>query len=356
MKSNVTGSVEARQTEKRKSEHIEICLQEEVQGKGITTGFERYRFHHNALPEIDFASISTDSIFLGKPLKAPLLISSMTGGTDRAGRINRALAETAEARGWAMGVGSVRAAVQNEELADTFDVRKYAPTIPILSNVGAVQLNYGFGVDEARRAVELVEADGLVLHLNSMQEVFQPEGDTNFAALLPRIEELCSRLGLPVGVKEVGWGIDAETAARLHNAGVSFIDVAGAGGTSWSEVEKFRSASPLQRAAAEAFAGWGIPTAESLREVRGRLPAGTVIASGGLATGLDAAKAVALGADLAGYGRRLLPAAAGDRAAEELHAKFEQIELEFRIAMFGIGAGSLAKLKGTPRLRALAER
>lgn len=162
----------------------------------------------------------------------------------------------------------MRAAVERAELAGTFHVRANAPTIPVIANVGAVQLAYGFGVEECRRAVEIAGADWLVLHLNGLQEVFQPEGDTGFGSLLKRIEVLCRSLEIPVGIKEVGWGIDGDTAARLYQAGAAFIDVAGAGGTSWSQVEKFRSIDPVRRAAAEAFADWGIPTAECIAEVR----------------------------------------------------------------------------------------
>lgn len=341
-------------TSKRKGEHIRICLQEQVQGVGVETGFERYAFRHNALPNIAFNDIDTSCAFHSVPMQVPLLISSMTGGTQEAALINRRLAEAAEARGWAMGLGSMRAAIENEELAATFKVRAEAPTIPIIANIGAVQFNYGYGVDQCRRAVELAEASALVLHLNSLQEVFQPEGDTDFRDLLRRIGEVCRSVDVPVGVKEVGWGIDADTAAALVDVGVAFIDVAGAGGTSWSQVEKFRSRNSLREAAAAAFADWGIPTADCVREVRSRLPHASIIASGGLRTGVDAAKAIALGADLAGFGRTLLAGAAGTGAANasELHAQLEQIEFELRTAMFGIGAGTLAELRASDRLLA----
>ncbi|WP_274652209.1 type 2 isopentenyl-diphosphate Delta-isomerase [Paenibacillus humicola] len=340
-------------TVRRKGEHIRICLQEEVQGTGAGTGFDRFRFRHQPLPELNFRDIDTSAEFLGKKLRVPLLISSMTGGTAEAAAINARLAEAAEARGWAMGLGSMRAAIEDERLADTFRVRKQAPTIPLVANLGAVQLNYGYGADQCRRAVELAEADALVLHLNSLQEVFQPEGDTNFRGLLARIADVCRRLahdGVPVGVKEVGWGIDEETAARLAEAGAAFIDVAGAGGTSWSQVEKHRSRDPLRAAAAEAFAGWGTPTAECLRGARGRLPGACLIASGGLKHGVDAAKAIALGADLAGFGRSLLAGAAEANAPVPPAEQLARIELELRGAMFGIGAASVAQLRATQRL------
>jgi isopentenyl-diphosphate delta-isomerase len=335
-------------TGERKLEHVRLCLNEEVGGSGITTGFEHYRFRHNALPELNFEDISLRTSFLGRELDTPLLISSMTGGSKATGAINDRLAAAAERRGWALGVGSVRAAVERSELAETFQVRSKAPGIPVIANIGAVQLSYGFGVEECRRAVEIAGADWLVLHLNGLQEVFQPEGNTGFASLLGQIEKVCRMLEVPVGIKEVGWGIDGDTAMRLYNAGAAFIDVAGAGGTSWSQVEKFRSADPVRRAAAEAFADWGIPTAECIAEVRAASPQGGLIGSGGLKHGVDAAKALALGADLAGFGRNLLGPAV--ESEEALDRALAQVELELRTAMFGIGAPDLAALRGSPRL------
>ncbi|MFD1425970.1 type 2 isopentenyl-diphosphate Delta-isomerase [Kroppenstedtia sanguinis] len=337
------------QTEKRKTEHIEIVLNRKVSGSGITTGFEKYRFVHQALPETRYADISLATNFLGKSLKAPFLISSMTGGTDKAAKINQNLAAAAQAQGWAMGLGSVRAAIEHPETATTFNVRKVAPTIPILANLGAVQLNYGYGVDHCRQAVELSEADGLVFHLNSLQEVFQPEGNTDFRNLLRKLEDLCSVLEIPVGVKEVGWGIDGETARRLFDVGVDFVDVAGAGGTSWSQVEKYRSENPLLFQVAEAFESWGHPTSDCIREGRALNPEGTLIASGGLNNGVDGAKAIALGADLAGYGRSLLKAATAP-TPDAIASQLERIETECRIAMFGTGIDRIEVLKGTERI------
>jgi isopentenyl-diphosphate delta-isomerase len=335
-------------TGERKIEHVRLCLEEEVSGSDITSGFEQYRFRHCALPEINFDDVSIETYFLGAKLRTPFLISSMTGGSKATGAINARLAEVAERRGWALGVGSVRAAVEREDLAYTFHVRDKAPNIPIIANLGAVQLNYGFGSEDCMRAVEIAGADMLVLHLNGLQEVFQPEGNTNFNGLLLHIEKICHDLSVPVGVKEVGWGIDGETASRLYDAGVAFIDVAGAGGTSWSQVEKFRSRDDVRRAAAEAFAGWGIPTAECITSVRGAAPHGGLIGSGGLNSGVDAAKALALGADLAGFGRSLLAAAV--HSEEALDAALARIELELRIAMFGIGVADIPTLRSTQRL------
>ncbi|KHF37695.1 Isopentenyl-diphosphate delta-isomerase [Paenibacillus sp. P1XP2] len=335
-------------TGERKIEHVRISLTEDVSGVGVTSGLEKYRFRHCALPETDFQAISLETSFLGKPVRTPLLISSMTGGSQATGAINERLAAAAEARGWALGVGSVRAAVEREELAYTFHVRKHAPTIPVIANLGAVQLNYGFGAEECRRAVDIAGADMLVLHLNGLQEVFQPEGNTNFSGLLAKIEQVCRQLEVPVGVKEVGWGIDGETAALLLEAGVKFIDVAGAGGTSWSQVEKHRSQDPMRRRAAEAFAGWGNPTAECVAEVRKTSAEAGLIGSGGLQSGVDAAKVLALGADLAGFGRSMLGPAV--ESEEALHAVLAQVEFELRTAMFGIGAADIAALRATDRL------
>ncbi|CAM3864898.1 type 2 isopentenyl-diphosphate Delta-isomerase [Cohnella lubricantis] len=349
--------------ERRKNEHIDICLREDVQSRAVRSdahrgnsghidssrsGFDSYRFRHNALPEIDFAAIDISASFLGRPLQAPLLVSSMTGGTTEANRINRRLAEAAERRGWAMALGSGRAAIERPELAESFRVRELAPTIPIVANLGAVQLNYGYGADECRRLIELTEADGLVLHLNGLQEVFQPEGDTDFSGLLRRIEKLCRELDKPIGAKEVGWGIDGENAGRLFDAGVSFVDVAGAGGTSWSQVEKFRLPPGVRREAAEALAGWGQPTPACIEEARSAVPDGCLIGSGGLASGVDAAKAIALGANLAGFGRSLLAEAV--ESVESIEEKLAVIEFELRAAMFGIGAGTLEQLAETNRL------
>ncbi|MFD2670378.1 type 2 isopentenyl-diphosphate Delta-isomerase [Marinicrinis sediminis] len=333
---------------KRKQDHIQICLEEEVEGLNQTNGFDQYHFQHEALPEIHFHAISTRSSFLGKALKVPYLVSSMTGGTDEATRINRKLAKAAQERGWAFGVGSVRAAIEHPELMDSFRVRDVAPDVPILTNLGAVQLNEGYGVEACQQAVEAIEADGLVLHLNSLQEIFQPEGDVNFEGLLSKIEQLCRALPFPVGVKEVGFGINGKLAQKLIEAGVAFVDVAGAGGTSWIQVEKYRLQDPVRRAAAQTFAEWGIPTAVCLEQMRSYAPHAVRIASGGMKNGLDAAKAMALGGHLVGFGRTLLPAAV--EGEEPLHLLMQQLEFELRAAMFGVGCADLDALGSTDAL------
>jgi isopentenyl-diphosphate delta-isomerase len=332
-------------TEGRKLDHIRIVLNEDVAAKGVMTGFAAYRLPHTALPELDLAEIDTSTTFLGKPMRAPLLISSMTGGAQAAERINLALAEAAEHLGLAMGVGSQRAALVDSRLASTYQVRRVAPHIPLLANVGAVQLNYGFGVEECRRAVEMIEADALILHLNPLQEAVQPEGNVNFKGLLARIGEICERLPAPVIVKEVGNGISARDAQRLYDVGVRCIDVAGAGGTSWSEVERFRQATEHGELVAGAFAHWGLPTTEAIRQVRAALPDVTLIGSGGVRSGIDVAKAIALGADLAGTAKPALFSAVDERGAEAVVEGLQCYLRELRVAMFCTGSANLEALR-----------
>ena len=335
-------------TESRKQDHIRIVREEDVAAKGVTSGWARYRFRHCALPELDLHEIDTGTTFLGKRLSAPLLISSMTGGTAEAEQINIQLATAAESLGVAMGVGSQRAALRNPAVARTYDVRRVAPTAVLLANLGAVQLNYGYGVAECRRAVEMIAADALILHLNPLQEAVQPEGDTNFKGLLPKIEAVCREIEVPVIVKEVGNGISAAVARRLVDAGVSAIDVAGAGGTSWSEVERFRHTSDQGRSIAGLFAGWGIPTAEAIAEVRDALPTTPLIGSGGIRSGLDVAKAIALGADLAGSAAPHLLRTGAAHDAQAIIDGLRGLVQELRITMFLVGAPDIAALRCTP--------
>ena len=283
------------ETQTRKADHLRICLDETVQCRQVTTGLERYRFTHCCLPEIDRCDIDLATTFLGRSLGAPLLISSMTGGTDHAKTINLRLANVAQHYRLAMGVGSQRVAVEHPNVAATFAVRTVAPDIPLFANLGAVQLNYRYGVDECRRVVDALEADALILHLNPLQECVQTSGDTNFRGLLGKIATLCETLSVPVIAKEVGNGISATMASKLIEAGVAAIDVAGAGGTSWALVESERATDARQRRLGQTFADWGLPTAECLTEVRAIAPHIPLIASGGLRDGLEAAKAIALG-------------------------------------------------------------
>jgi isopentenyl-diphosphate delta-isomerase len=327
---------------RRKADHIQINLEKDV-ASARTTGLERLRFDNAALPELDLHGVRTELSFLGRRLAAPLLISSMTGGTEAARQLNLALAQAAQQAGVAMGLGSLRAALEDPSLAATFQVRRIAPDILLLANLGAVQLNYGYGVEHCRRAVELVQADALVLHLNALQEALQPEGDTDFSGLLSKIEQVCSALPVPVIAKEVGWGIAAADARRLVQAGVAAIDVAGAGGTSWSQVEMHRTTDPEAARLAAAFVGWGIPTAEAIRQIRIELPAIPLIASGGLRSGMDIAKGIALGADLGAMAGPFLKAAA--ESPDAVTRAIESVVAELRLVMFATGSGDLAALR-----------
>ena len=339
-------------TQNRKADHLRICLDEDVQFYQTTTGLERYRFRHCCLPEIDRSDIDLSTQFLQKPLGAPLLISSMTGGTEMARVINYRLAEVAQHYGLAMGVGSQRVAVENPEVNPTFAVRSLAPDILLFANLGAVQLNYSYGLDECRRVVDWLEADALILHLNPLQECVQTRGDINFRGLLGKIEALCHTLPVPVIAKEVGNGISAQMAQKLIGAGVSAIDVAGAGGTSWARVESERAEDAQQRRLGATFANWGLPTADCVTTIRAIAPTIPLIASGGLRNGLDAAKAIALGADLTGLAFPFLQAAADSDAA--LHSLVEALMAELTTVLFCTGNSSLTELKTSGVLEPLA--
>jgi isopentenyl-diphosphate delta-isomerase len=325
----------------RKSEHIRINLEENVQS-GLTTGLERYRLIHQALPEMALEDVALSQTLFGKVQRVPLLVSSMTGGTDTAMRINRNLAIAAQETGLAMGVGSQRAAIEDPELASTFQVRKFAPDILLFANLGAVQFNYSYGIDECRKAVEMIKADALILHLNPLQEALQPEGDHDFSHLAEKIGAIVKKLDVPVIVKEVGWGMSKETVRRLLDIGVAAIDVAGAGGTSWSQVEMHRIQDLYRAQTAATFIAWGIPTAESIRNVRAESETLSLIASGGLKNGIDVVKCLALGANLGGMAGLFLKAAHDSEQAtlQTMQMIVEQI----RIAMFAAGAKSLPEL------------
>ena len=334
---------------RRKSEHLNINLNRNVQSREISTGFENYYFIHQALPESDASLIDLSTSLFGKRLKAPIIISAMTGGTPEAQQINENLARAAQAVGVGMGVGSQRAALDDPKLVQSYQVRHAAPDILLFANLGAVQLNYGYGTEHCRRAVEMIEADALVLHLNPLQEALQSEGNTNFSGLLSKIERICRELTVPVLVKEVGWGISETVARRLAQAGVAAIDVAGAGGTVWSEVERLRANNKVSQNLIDAFASWGIPTAESIKMVRRGAPGLPIIASGGIRHGLDIAKAIALGADAAGLASPLLKVA--NLSSEAVIEALEELKDGLRLAMFCLGASDINTLKCSPYLR-----
>ncbi len=330
------------QLERRKAEHIKINLEKDVRS-ALTNGLENYRFVHEALPEIDLEGVDTGVELFGKFLKAPILISSMTGGTKLAGTINLRLAEAAQSAGTAMGVGSQRAALEDSRQIKTFQVRKAAPDILLFANLGAIQLNRGYTVEHCRRAVDMIEADALFLHLNPLQEAVQAAGDTQWAGLAKKIESVCKKLEVPVLAKEVGWGISEKTARLLANCGVAAIDVAGAGGTSWSQVEMHRAPDEFTRDLAAAFIDWGIPTAEAIRNVRKAAPRLIVFASGGLRDGVDIAKCIALGASLGGMAGAFLKAAA--QSSETALQLMRVTQRQIQVTMFAAGASNLEALQ-----------
>ncbi len=332
----------------RKADHIRITLEEDVGFGGLTTGLELYRFEHQALPEIDLEDVDLTTEFLGRQLAAPVVISCMTGGVERGAQINRRLARAAQAAGVAMGVGSQRAALDDAALAETFLVREQAPDVPLMANLGAAQLREPDAVGRCRRAVEMIAADALVLHANPLQEALQPEGTPHFAALVDLIGEVVVAVDVPVLVKEVGWGISERVARTLADAGVAGLDVAGAGGTSWSEVERHRMTDAVMRRVAATFREWGIPTSESLVACRRGFPEGLLIASGGLRSGLDAAKCIALGGDVAAFAAPFLRAAV--QGETDLADELRRIVTEMRVAMFCIGASSIAELRSTSHM------
>jgi isopentenyl-diphosphate delta-isomerase len=321
----------------RKAEHIKLALNERMQLE--RNFFEDLVFEHNALPEIDFEEIDTSVTFLGKRLSAPLVISCMTGGTGEATRINRNLAGAAEEEGIAFGVGSQRKAIEDPVQAASFEVRDVAPSIPILANLGAVQLNYGFGVDECRRAVEMIGADALVFHLNALQEAIQPEGQRNFKGLLPKMVDVARQLEVPVIIKEIGCGIAESTARELASAGFRILDTAGMGGTSWARIEGARA---RDAELGERFAGWGVPTTESIRRLAA-IEDVTLIGSGGVRNGVDVAKAIALGSDLVGLAYPFLQVA--NESRERVIEKIRRVVLELKICMFCSGARSIKELQ-----------
>lgn len=330
-------------TQTRKDDHIRICLDEKVQFNKVKNGLEKYHFTHCCLPELNYADIDISTYFLGKKLATPLLISSMTGGTENAQLINQRLATIAQKYGLAMGIGSGRVIIEKPETAKTFQVRSNCPDILLLANIGAVQLNYGYTWRECLKLVEILEADALILHLNPLQECIQPEGDTNFQGLLDKIGVLCDKISLPVIVKEVGNGINATMAEKLINVGVKAIDVAGAGGTSWAMVESERSDNYLKRELGKTFANWGIPTADCVIDIAQKYPDIPLIASGGIRNGLEVAKMLALGADMVGLAYPFLKSSI--ESLESLEQLVELLNAEIKTVLFCTGNKDISNLQ-----------
>jgi isopentenyl-diphosphate delta-isomerase len=327
-------SMTAEGTRVRKDDHIRICLDKDVESRA-RNGFERYALPHRALPELSLSGIKTSGKFLGKGFRLPFLIGAMTGGSPGTEKINRNLAMAAEKAGIGMGVGSQRAMLEDRSMAFTYQVRDVAPSILLLGNIGAMQLQ-SYSIREVSGLVSDIGADCLAVHLNAAQELSQPEGDTDWTGVLESIRKLCSRASFPVIVKETGCGISGDVARELEKAGASCIDVSGMGGTSWTRVEHFRGSRT-----AGPFRDWGIPTAESLRQCReaAKIP---LIASGGMRSGLDCAKAIAMGASLAGIALPLLKPAS--ESAGAVGKAIDLLAREFRKAMMLSGSRDLESL------------
>jgi isopentenyl-diphosphate Delta-isomerase len=344
--SEIARMLEPFETQARKADHLQVCLEDNVQSQ-ITTGLENYRFDHVCLPELNWTDLAIDLQFLNKSLGAPFLISSMTGGTDLAKTINFRLAEVAQTYKLAMGVGSQRVAIERPDLSESFKIRKIAPDALLFANIGAVQLNYTYGLDECKKAIDLLEADALILHLNPLQEAVQTRGDRNFSNIFDQLEMLCEDLSIPVIAKEVGNGISGKMAKRLIDCGVRAIDVAGAGGTSWAKVEGGRAIEARQKRLGETFGNWGIPTADCILQVRSISKSIPLIASGGIRNGLEAAKCLALGADLVGFALPFLKAA--NESEQALQTLTEILIDELKTVLFCTGHRDLESfLRSTP--------
>ena len=329
---------------RRKDSHLAVVAQEDVESGLSQRAWERWGLPHLALPEGRPEDMDLRTSLLGKALNAPVMIAGMTGGSPRAGEINRRLAVVAQELGLAMGLGSQRVLLEQDGLVPTFQVRDLAPDVLLLANVGAIQLSLGVGVDDCRRLVDLVGADALAVHLNPIQEMVQPEGDRDWRDLRPRIEELISTVGVPVVIKEVGFGISGEMARICRDMGAVAIDVGGGGGTSWARIEGLRAQDPERQAMGETFRRWGITTGDAVIECRAALGQDfPIIATGGVRTGVDVARALALGADIAGMALPFFRAA--DESEDAATALGRRILEELRIAMLCSGADGLAGMR-----------
>lgn len=328
----------------RKSDHLDIVLNKAPGAKKCTNGFEKWRFEHCALPELHLDDIDLSTSLFGRTLNAPLLISSMTGGTRRASQINQHLALAAQALGLAMGVGSQRVALESEaNYGLTRELRGFAPDVLLMANLGAAQIAGRQGIDYALRAVETLAADALIIHLNPLQEALQHGGDRNWCGVLDAIQRTVEALHVPVVIKEVGSGLSVPVARQLAEAGVAMLDVAGAGGTSWAAVEGERAVNAHDRAVAMAFADWGIPTATALQDLHQALPGMPLVASGGIADGIEVAKAIRLGASVVGQAAGVLQSAL--TSSEAVIDHFQVIIAQLRVACFCTGSANLAQLR-----------
>ncbi|MBE0494426.1 MAG: type 2 isopentenyl-diphosphate Delta-isomerase [Thiomicrospira sp.] len=322
----------------RKQDHIDHLLQDR-EIERAQSGFDVIQLNHRGLPELDFNQLDSSTQLMGKRLRFPLLISSMTGGgADNLVNINRHLAQAAESQQVALAVGSQRAMIQDPAARKSFELRQYAPSIPLFANLGAVQLNTGFGLDEARAAVDILQADALILHLNPLQELIQPEGDRNFAGLADKIHQLAQKLAVPIVLKEVGCGLSPADIKLGLDAGIQYFDLAGRGGTSWSRIEAHRAESDL----GVLFQDWGITTPQALQMARPYQYQAKFFASGGIRNGIDMVKSVIMGGCVCGLAAPFLsPAIESTQAVEQ---KIQQLKQEFQVAQFLLGAANIESL------------
>ena len=332
-------------SEDRKDAHLRICLEQPVAGLDVSTGFERFRFEHDALPEVSLRECDISTTVFGKRLSAPIMIGAMTGGTARAGEINKVLARAAQECGIAMALGSQRKMIEKPETRPTFAVRDVAPDILLMGNVGAVQLNYGVKAEHVRFLVREAGCDLFAFHLNALQEAIQPEGDTDFRGLIEKLEHVIPEVGVPVVLKEVGAGFSEKTLRKIAHLPFAGLETAGVGGTSWSKIETYRTDSWIQQMTGRRLASWGVPTAESLRaSVRVLGGQKTIVCSGGIRTGLEVAKAVAMGADLVASALPFLKAA-NDGGYEAVVLTIRQMMEELRTVLFVTGSRDLRELR-----------
>jgi isopentenyl-diphosphate Delta-isomerase len=326
----------------RKDSHLSICLEEDISFSA--NGFSEFQFEHDALPELDYSRVDLQTTLLGKRLAAPLIIGAMTGGTERTGEMNRRLALAAEHCQVGFALGSQRKMLENTIAAKSYQVRDFAPRLPLLfGNLGAVQLNYGVKTSQIRSLIDRVGCDAFNFHLNPLQEAIQPEGNRNFSGLISKLIEVIPELQVPVFLKEVGAGISLRTARKMKSVPFKGIETAGAGGTSWSKIEALRTADPTAARTGLLFAEWGTPTAESVIHCRNEFPDRIVIASGGIRNGIEIAKAIALGADAAATALPILKAA--EISVEKAVEAIETLMIELKTAMFVTGMGSVADLR-----------
>ncbi len=334
------------ETPTRKMDHLRITLLMDVEAG--STWFEYVKPVHRAAPEINMKDVDTSVEVFGKKLNAPIIVTGMTGGNEAAAKVNAAIAEVVEELGLGMGVGSQRAAIEHPELEWTFKIaREKAPNALLIANIGAPQLLKGYGLKELERAIEMIDADAIAIHLNAAQEAFQPEGDLDFEGLINKLADIVDKISKPIIIKETGAGIDYDTALMMKDIGINAFDVSGAGGTSWIKVEMYRAQEKGMEElaqAAEWMSDWGIPTAAAIAEVRAAAPEAVVIGSGGVRTGMDAVKALTLGADLVGVALPALKSVY--KGKEELKKYLKSMMLSIKVAQFLTSSRTVSEMKG----------